>query len=127
LTEPTGLYRVWTPPITWWSTLWLIPLKAGLRKQEEYWDCVSLFLIGGGTTLVDSELFDYLIQWNWSVCENGAVYALGPDSLTGSFLGRENVCRWTIEMAMGLITGARTFAHAITSRTSGTVQANVEG
>jgi hypothetical protein len=57
-------------------------------QQEEYWNCVSLFLIAGGTTLDDSELFDYLVRWNWSVCEkNGAVYALGPDFLHRIVLG----------------------------------------
>ena len=53
-----------------------------VQPQEEFWDCVSLLLHGGGATLVDSDLFDYLVQWRWRLCEkNGAVYAIGPDFL----------------------------------------------
>jgi hypothetical protein len=53
-----------------------------VEPQEEYWDCVSLLLVGGGATLVDADLFDYLVQWKWRICvKNGAVYVLGPDFL----------------------------------------------
>ena len=50
--------------------------------QEEYWDCVSLLLAGGGATLVDSDGFQDLVRWNWRKTEkNGKVYAEGPDFL----------------------------------------------
>ncbi len=51
-------------------------------SQEEYWNCVSLFLVGGGATLVDSDIFESLLEREWSVTvKNGAVYARAKDFL----------------------------------------------
>ncbi len=45
------------------------------ESQEEFWDCVSLLLHGGGATLVDSDLFNSLSKRKWCACEkNGAEY-----------------------------------------------------
>jgi AP2 domain len=50
--------------------------------QEEFWDCVSLLLIGGGATLVDADVFESLLGRQWSVAvKNGAVYARAKDFL----------------------------------------------
>ncbi len=38
-----------------------------LRNDEDYTDCVSLLLVGGGTTLIDAADFDYLAPEPWKL------------------------------------------------------------
>jgi HNH endonuclease/AP2 domain len=52
------------------------------EPQEEFWDCVCLLLRGGGATLIDSDVFEYVIQWKWRlVTKNGKTYARGGEFL----------------------------------------------